>query len=183
MNDQPASATETQFTFRHPDVPDGTAIWHLVREVGTLDRNSVYAYLLMCRDFADTCVVAALDGEILGFITGYRPPRRDNAVFVWQVGVSPEARGQRLASRMLDQLLLSDGCDGVNYLETTVGPSNMASRAMFASLARRLGAELTESAGFDSALFPGSEHEPEPVLRIGPFDRSVLKKTQGVQCE
>jgi L-2,4-diaminobutyric acid acetyltransferase len=155
---------------RNPLVADGAAIWKLVEDVGVLDHNSSYAYLLLCRDFGDTCVVAERDGRLHGFITGYRPPRESDTLFVWQVGVSPAARGEGLASRLLDELLRTEGCRGVRFLETTVTPSNEASRAMFASLARRLNTDMTESAGFTSELFPDPDHEPERRLRIGPFE-------------
>ncbi len=149
---------------------DGAAVWRLVEDLGSLDRNSPYAYLLLCRDFADTCVLAEDSGALLGFVVGYRLPADPETVFVWQVGVSQQARGRRLASAMLDGLLVSEGCRGVRFLEATVTPSNAASRALFESLARRLDAALVESPGFPAEAFPQGDHEPEPRLRIGPFD-------------
>lgn len=143
--------------------------------MGTLDRNSTYLYLLLCRDFVDTCILAERGETLAGFITGYRPPAQNDTIFVWQVGVLPEARGAGVASRMLDNLLLSDGCRGVRFMETTVTPSNTASRAMFESLARRLGAKIEESAGFEAELFSEEGHEAERRLRIGPFDVSILR--------
>lgn len=178
MSNDNAQASDGEFQIRTPTVEDGAALWRLVTDVGTLDRNSSYLYLLVCRDFADTCVVAERGGELLGFVTGYRPPAERDVVFVWQVGVSERARGLGLASALLDALLLSSGCRGVRFMETTVTPSNRASRAMFQSLARRLDAELAESAGFDAELFPDAGHEPERRLRIGPFDASILRNAE-----
>ena len=37
---------------------DGAAMWALVREVGTLDENSAYLYVLFADRFRDTCAVA-----------------------------------------------------------------------------------------------------------------------------
>jgi L-2,4-diaminobutyric acid acetyltransferase len=162
-------AGSVDFHFRHPEVRDGLALWKLVGEVGVLDHNSTYAYLMVCRDFADTCIVAETDGRLQGFVTAYRPPTRPETIFVWQIGVAPEARGRRLAVRILDQLLLSPACDEVSFLETNVTPSNQSSRKMFHEFARRLEASVAESGGFDSSLFPDPSHEPERLLRIGPF--------------
>lgn len=173
--DDEGSSPHSEIRFCRPDVADGPAIWQLVRDLGVLDVNSTYAYLLLCRDFADTCVVARRNESVLGFVTGYRPPPDREVVFVWQVGVSPEARGQGLAGTMLDTLVRSEGCRGVRFLETTVTASNEASRRMFGALARRLETELTESPGFGAELFPGEGHEAEPRLRIGPFDANVLR--------
>lgn len=163
------SEIDAETVFRHPDVVDGLALWRLVKEVGTLDLNSTYAYLMVCRDFFDTCIVAERGGRLAGFVTGYKPPSTPDTVFVWQVGVAPDARGLGLGSRVLDRLLASNACAEARFLETNVTPSNGASRALFASLARRLNAPMQELEGFGSELFPDPTHEPERLLRIGPF--------------
>lgn len=155
--------------FRHPRVVDGLAVWRLVKEAGTLDLNSTYAYLMVCRDFSDTCILAERAGRLAGFVIGYKPPAKPDTVFVWQVGVAPDARGLGLGSRVLDRLLASEACANVRFLETNVTPSNRPSRALFGSLARRLVAPLEEHEGFESELFPDPTHEPERLLRIGPF--------------
>lgn len=164
-----AESQRTDFHFRHPEVRDGLALWRLVGDVGVLDHNSTYAYLIVCRDFADTCIVAERAGRIEGFVTAYRPPARPECIFVWQIGVAPEARGRALAVRILDHLLRSPACDGVGFLETNVTPSNESSRRMFHKFAQQIGASVAELPGFDSSLFPDPSHEPERLLRIGPF--------------
>jgi L-2,4-diaminobutyric acid acetyltransferase len=167
----------TEFDFRHPQVADGLRIWRLIREAGTLDLNSTYAYLVLCRDFADTCLLAEHDGRLDGFVTGYLPPKHPNTLFIWQIGVAPAARGKGLASQLLENLLQSESCRHVNSLITNVTPSNKASRALFARLARALETELTEDDGFGEALFPEPGHEPERLLHIGPFSVSTLSST------
>ncbi len=170
----PRDAETRSFNFRHPQVTDGLRIWRLVRDAGTLDLNSTYAYLILCRDFAATCLLAEQSDRLLGFVTAYRPPRQPEQLFIWQIGVAPEARGQGLASRLLEALLASQACAGVSCLITNVTPSNQASRALFTRLARRLSAPLQEDAGFTGALFPEPAHEPERLLQIGPFDLTTL---------
>jgi L-2,4-diaminobutyric acid acetyltransferase len=156
---------------RHPQLADSPELWQLVKAVGTLDLNSSYAYVLMCRHFAHTCVLAELDGRTVGFVTGYLPPEEPGVLFVWQVGVAEAARGRGLAGRMLDWLLRADACAEVEHLETTVSPTNEASRALFASLAGRWSAQLSPIGVFPAGLFPEAGHEPEPLLRIGPLVR------------
>jgi len=160
--------------FRNPTVHDGSAVWQLIRDAGTLELNTAYAYLLLCSDFADTSIVAERNGTLLGFVGGYLIPSRPHTVFVWQVGVSADARGEGVASRLLDHLVLADGCRDVDFLETTVTPSNKPSRALFGSLARRAGAPLEESEGFPATVFPEGDHEAERRLHIGPMDKSKL---------
>ncbi|MCB9619638.1 MAG: diaminobutyrate acetyltransferase [Sandaracinus sp.] len=146
-------------------------MWALVHEAGTLDPNSAYLYVLLADRFADTCAVAERDGRLVGMLTGFRPPRDPATYFVWQVGVSPVARGEGLAGRMLDEVVARH--PEVRFLEATVSPSNAASEALFAGFARRHGAPLHRGEGYGAELFPrphgGVPHEPEPLLRIGPF--------------
>lgn len=162
-------SADDSIVFRQPKIPDGLALWRLIREAGTLDLNSTYAYLMVCRDFSETCIVAELAGRIVGFVTGYRPPQRQDTIFVWQIGVAPDTRGRGIASRVLDHLVASDACKDVRYLDTNVTPSNEASRALFRGFARRFDAPIDELEGFGSSLFPEPSHEPERLLRIGPF--------------
>ncbi len=49
-------------------------MWRIARDSKTLDLNASYAYILWCRDFAATSVVATVDEQPAGFVTGYRPP-------------------------------------------------------------------------------------------------------------
>src|SRR5690606_4540692 len=62
--------------FEQPTVADGAEMWRLVRESGVLDENSCYAYLLLCRHFDSTCLVARQAGDVVGFVAAYRPPNR-----------------------------------------------------------------------------------------------------------
>ncbi|AOV17810.1 diaminobutyrate acetyltransferase [Acidihalobacter aeolianus] len=151
---------------RRPKVDDGRHIWRLVRESGVLDVNSSYCYLLQCRDYADTAAVAEDGRGLAGFVTGYRPPMREDVWFVWQIGVAQRARGQGLAKRLLHDVLLRH--PDVSRIEATIEPSNRASRALFSSLANDLGAPMRESSGFSADHFPG-DHAPEPSIHIGPF--------------
>jgi L-2,4-diaminobutyric acid acetyltransferase len=162
--------SDTPIHYRRPTLADGRRVWALVKAAGTLDLNSAYLYLLLCDHFADSCVLAELDGELVGFVTAYLPPGRNDTLFVWQVGVSPAARGRGVAKGLLTELLAREACREVRWIETTVSPSNTASRALFASLARRLGTELAERPYMGEALFPpGGGHEAEPLLRLGPL--------------
>lgn len=70
-----------QIDLRLPTIDDGAMLWALARDTEVLDLNSPYAYLLWCRDFSATSVVAGADRPV-GFITGYRRPDEPNPVRV-----------------------------------------------------------------------------------------------------
>lgn len=160
--------------FRSPTPEDGADLWRLVRDAGTLELNSPYTYILMASHFADTCLVAeadeAADGDDpLGLVIAYRPPTHRDAVFVWQVAVSPAARGRGLGRRLLEELVERLRPAGVRFLEASVTPGNEASRALFRSLAREAGVPCRVEEFMTEDLFPEA-HEAEELFRIGPFE-------------
>jgi L-2,4-diaminobutyric acid acetyltransferase len=161
--------TLTELRFRKPREADAAAMWRIVRDSGVLDPNSPYCYLLLCRDFAATCAVAEVGTEVIGFVTGYVPPAQPDTLFVWQIGVTEAFRNRRIAALLLARLLGREACRGVTHIETTIAPSNQASRALFEGLARPMGAAISEVPGFGAELFPESGHEPERRYRIGPL--------------
>jgi L-2,4-diaminobutyric acid acetyltransferase len=153
-----------------PQLEDGGALWRIARDSRTLDLNSSYSYLLWCRDFAATSVVAREQGgDPVGFITGYVRPRRPQTLVVWQVAVDEAARGRGLAAAMLDGLAARVALEvGIDGIETTVTPDNTPSNRLFASFAERHGAAVQKEVLFDAGVFPESGHEPEVLYRIGP---------------
>ena len=161
---------------RQPQVDDGAAIWRVVKASNVLDLNSSYLYLLLAKDFADTCVVAEMGGEVVGFVTGYRPPARREVLFLWQVGILPSMQGRGLGKQLVTHFLDSPGAEGATMLETTVAPSNTASRALFQAIARQLGVECRINPCFSAGQFPEPGHEDEELYRIGPLPhRAVVR--------
>lgn len=155
-----------------PAAHDGAALWRIARDSQKLDLNSSYAYLLWCRDFADTSVVARADGEPVGFVMGYRRPAKPDSLLVWQVAVDDSQRGRGLAGTMLDALFERVIAGGVRYLDTTITPDNDASIRLFTSFAKRWDATLERSEFLAAAEFP-EPHEPEDLFRIGPCGASA----------
>lgn len=155
--------------FRNARLEDGAGIWEVVRDSGVLDLNSAYMYLLLAKDFGRTCVVAEHEGRITGFVTGYRPPERPDSIFLWQVGVDASMRGQGLGKRLVSAFLQSPGALGANLLETTISPSNEASKALFSAIARDLGTDMRVTEGFKESHFPEGGHEAEELYLIGPY--------------
>lgn len=152
---------------RRPTPEDGPALHNLVDRCPPLDQNSRYCNLLQVSHFRDTAIVAEQGDRLCGFVSGYRIPDREDALFVWQVGVSPEGRGQGLAPKMVLELIARH--DDVSYLETTVTPDNDASAALFRKVADALDAPLERSVLFESDTHFEGEHDEEVLFRIGPF--------------
>lgn len=133
---------------RKPTSRDGAAIWELVKRCKPLDENSMYCNLIQCDHFRDTCVLAEMDGEPVGWVSGYVLPSDPETVFVWQVAVDEAARGHGLGRKMLAELLERKACDGVRRLQTTITKSNEASWALFTKFADRNDADIEDEAHF-----------------------------------
>jgi L-2,4-diaminobutyric acid acetyltransferase len=161
------SATQDEIKIRKPRASDGYDIHQLIANSPPLDLNSVYSYYLLSDHFSDSCVVAEFQGKVAGFLSAYRIPQRPQTLFVWQVVVNRTLRGRRIAWRMLESLLQRFQKDEVQQVETTVNPSNAASRGLFEHLAAAQGARLHEETFLEATAFgPGGDHESEILLRI-----------------
>lgn len=156
--------------FRQPTTHDGSRLWRLAVDSGTLDANSIYSYLLWCRDFSGTSVVGCVDGSVVTFVTGYLRPEQPATLFVWQVATDAHHRGRGLARRALDALVdRVTRHQTVEYLEATVTPGNIASARLFTAFASGRRARLTTQSLFTEADFAGAGHEKEVLYRIGPL--------------
>lgn len=162
-----ASAKSLNEVIRHPRIEDGSALWRVARDSERLDLNTPYAYLLWACDFAATSLVAEVDGEVGGFVSGYLRPDAPDTVMVWQIAVDEACRGRGLAGRLLDELAARTEAAA---LETTITADNPESIALFSAFARRQGAEHTVSDLFAVEHFPsGGDFKPELLHRIAPL--------------
>lgn len=150
---------------RKPNATDGAAIWALVKACKPLDENSMYCNLIQADHFRDTCVVAEVDGEIAGWISGHMIPSQD-ALFVWQVAVSPTARGLGLGKKMLLELIERDASDGATSVMTTITRDNDASWGLFRSFARAIGGDLTDAPHFERDTHFEGQHDTEHMVTI-----------------
>lgn len=154
---------------RVPSADDGPALHDLIAACPPLDQNSRYCNLLQVSHFAETAVVAEQHGELLGSITGYLMPGAPDTLFIWQVAVHERARGQRLATRMMDAIVDRAACRQVRWMETTIDPGNTASWKAFAKFADARGAPSEQALLFARDRHFAGKHGDEVLLRIGPF--------------
>ncbi|MPY87445.1 MAG: diaminobutyrate acetyltransferase [Luteitalea sp.] len=164
-----ATLTLPQVTYRPPRLADAVRVHALVDACKPLDVNSRYAYMLLCTHFAATSAIAEQGRDVVGFVSGYLEPSARAVLFIWQVAVSPSTRGRGVGKRLLQEVLNRPACRDVQYLETTITPSNEASWVLFRSVARDRHADYRQSAWFRSEDFGSEDHEEEVLLRIGPL--------------
>ena len=154
---------------RLPQVAYAQLMHELVCRCAPLDQNSGYLYLLLADHFSRTCAVAEQSGQLAGFVSAYRHPERAATLFIWQVAVDAGWRRRGLGLRMLESLLGRADLADIAFLETTISPSNAASRQLFERLACNFSAALEVCEHFGPEHFGSKSHEAEQLYRIGPF--------------
>ncbi len=171
IDDSPSDSltADAPLVLRQPRATDGPAVTALIAACAPLDPNSAYCNLLQCSDFAGTCVVAERGGQLVGWVSAYRPPSDPDTIFVWQVAVAAAARGGGLGGRMLDALIALPDAQGATRMTTTITSGNPASWALFGSFARRHGAQLEKTLRFDCAAHFAGAHDTEWQGAIAPL--------------
>jgi L-2,4-diaminobutyric acid acetyltransferase len=158
-------------SLRKPSSEDGAAIWALIQDCKPLDENSMYCNLIQCDHFRDTCIVAELDGEVVGWVSGYILPHDVETLFVWQVAVSEKARGTGLGTLMLRALLSRDLCKDVTRVQTTITRDNAASWALFRKFSDLNDGELSSTPYFSKSLHFNDLHDTEYMVTIAIKER------------
>ncbi len=160
----------SSFLLRKPDKNDSKEIFQLIKSVGTLDLNSQYLYLLQTTHFQNTCSVAIYNEKIVGFVSGYIIPDDKETLFIWQVAVSNEVRGQNLAMKIiLDIFNKNNTSNNIKYILSTVSPSNIASQRVFEKIANKLNTKIENKTLFSIDDFFDA-HEEEIQYLIGPIN-------------
>ncbi|MEU5041309.1 diaminobutyrate acetyltransferase [Streptomyces griseorubiginosus] len=154
--------------FRAPVPEDGPAVWNLVENTPGLDSNSIYYYSLWFRDFADGSLIATVDDEIVGFLTGYRRPEEPETYFVWQTAVNPRHGIPFLGVKLFQAAADQQVAAGARYVEATVSADNKAILMVLKQFAKKHSAHVETRVLFPSSLFPESHHD-EVLYRIGPL--------------
>ena len=165
-----------QYRVRHFLPQDVREVHALIQSCPNMDLNSLYAYALLGEHHSDTCFVAYdQKNKICGVVTGYVCPDEPDTYFLWQIVVSPDVQGKKIGSLLLDNVKAQ--ClepRQLDYLKTTISPSNKASQNLFKSFARRFELSCKVSPFFTKqALQPlnpedtEAQHEPEDLYTIG----------------
>lgn len=118
--------------------------------------------------------MAVHSDEIVGFISGFRLHEQPDVLFIWQVAVDEKARGGGLAMRMLLSILSRPHCERVRYIETTITSDNVPSWSLFSGLARKLSTDIQSCDWLDKQAHFDGLHEPESLVRIGPFNHEQI---------
>lgn len=169
------SLTDEKLVFRRPKLDDGYAIYQLIKRCPPLDLNSSYLYFLQADHFFDTCLVAIYQDKMVGFISAYIHPKDKNQLFVWQVAVDAEMRGKKVASQLLENLVIKQSSE-VTSLSATISPSNIASQNLFKRFATHYKCSLTSQPYLEQSHFGDLGHEAEDLYLVSATNNQSLKQ-------
>jgi len=162
-----------EIKIRPPESVHGYTVNQLIKNCPPLDTNSVYANLLQCTHFSSTSAAAFYKGELMGFVSAYQLPEDPKVLFVWQVAVDSRMRGQRLAGRMIENILSRAHLQGITHLHTTITDDNGPSWGLFKSLAKSWEAPLNSQIYFDEKDHFQGHHNSENLVVIGPIKANI----------
>jgi L-2,4-diaminobutyric acid acetyltransferase len=173
---EPREKPSSNIKFRLPQIEDGAAIHELIKNSPPLDLNSSYLYFLQATHFAQTCVVAERDGELIGFVSAYFRPDKKDSLFVWQIAVSENARGQGLGKKLVYQLLKNQQRRPiVREICCTISPSNQASQSLFKSFAEQHKLIVEVEPFLNEQHFGSDEHEAEDLYCVrAPYNENLI---------
>ena len=159
---------DLKFEIRKVTLPDIKEVYSLLAAnrpyVGL---NSRYTYLLLARDFSDTCLIGEYDKKVIAFSSGYIPPARPDTFFSWEIVVHKDYRGNGLQLNLIRKHLQMTGA---KFFEGTVNPSNEFCKDNLEKLAKSLGSKLKKKILFSKEDFENDGHEEEVLYRIGPIN-------------
>lgn len=161
---------------RSPTPSDSAALNLLIKKSPPLDTNSVYCNLLQCTHFSGTSVAAIFNKSLVGFISGYCPPKTPGTLFIWQVAVAEAFRGSGLGKKMLHWLISQPACAAANSLSTTITAENRASWALFQGFARERSTQFTKSVMFHREKHFAGQHDDEYLLTISPLHQKSMQQ-------
>ena len=158
---------------KNPDSDYGYQISELIKNSPPLDLNSTYLYFIQSHYFNKTCAIAVNEiDRVIGFVSVFQDPRKKDTLFIWQVAISKDARGDGLASKLIHFILQEH--PHMQFIETTITKDNTSSISLFNKISQELNTNIIEEPFLDKTKHFLNQHDSENLFRIGPF--KILKE-------
>lgn len=106
-------------------------IHELIGKLEGLVQHPVHFYNIMIRYFGNTFFVAKEGDKIAGFVWGFISQSDPEVLFLWQIGVTEEYRGNQLSRKLIDSFTQAARDNGCTRIHATVEPENIPSWKMF----------------------------------------------------
>jgi len=131
---------------RETDVDE---IRKFVKHSKPLDLHTAFTYWTLFKYFGDTCFVLEKKGRIIGFISGLLSSNQPNTLYLWQIGIDPDYRGNRYAEILLKRVVEAARAKDCKGLQITIAPENRSSYRLFSRFALEQGLAMDKTGAID----------------------------------
>lgn len=159
---------EQDLDLRTLSVADAVDLQKAVIACPPLTLHTPYTYWVILSRSPDLCFGAWAGGELAAFSLAVPTFRRH--AFIWQIGVLPELRGQRLGQHLLDRVWHVARESGLTAMEATIAVDNESSIATFRVFAETHELGFQECGEIVSRDAVGAEAEREIEYLLRPLD-------------
>ncbi len=107
---------------------DAPLLRHLATLCPPLDVHTPYTYWVMATYFGEYSFIAYDDGKPIGYIMNLK---KDNTLFIWQIGIIPDYRKQGISQRLIGKAVRAALKSGCTSAQVTIAPENIDSYCAF----------------------------------------------------
>lgn len=107
-----------------------------VESCAPLEVHTSFTYWVTFEYWGHLCRVALVGNRVVGYVSAIGSGRVRDVLYVWQVGVAQEFRGQGLAQRLLSEVVTAGRANGFRKAQVSIAGDNEASLKAFERFAR-----------------------------------------------
>lgn len=128
---------------------DVDKIRKFVKRSKPLDLHTVFTYWTLFKYFGDTCFVLEKEGRIIGFISSLLSSNQPDTLYLWQIGIDPDYRGNRYAEILLKRVVEAARAKDCKGLQVTIAHENRSSYRLFSRFALEQGLTMDKTGAVD----------------------------------
>ena len=117
---------------------DANLLHHLALSCPPLDVHTNYTYWVVAEYFGEGCYILEEDNESIGYIMTIQTK---DEIFVWQIGILDEFRGQGYSSLLIEKVI-SNAILTKRDVYVTIAKDNIVSFSAFSSVVKKSGLKM-----------------------------------------
>lgn len=130
---------------------------------GPLDVHTPYTYWVVGHFFSKGCFFLEEDGEPVGSIMTVS---KDRILFVWQIAICKEYRGQGLSDKLYEAVLNYARENGYEKIQLSIDPANITSQSAFKRFCEKRQLEYKENGVVDINIPEENYKEYETIYEV-----------------
>lgn len=128
---------------RKASVDDFLKLHDLVGRIEGIVQHPTHFYKIMISYFGDSIIIVEDKEKLVGFLIGFVSQVVPEEFFIWQLGVDPEYRGQKIAKKIMEATLEAARQHNCRRIVATVETVNKPSQRLFESSGYKIVTEKT----------------------------------------